>query len=375
MRKIMYIDCQSMSNLAIYDYGVLSEFTGSIIYVCSKYYDYKSLANNIKQVKLFKYNKISNKLLKAISYLCSLFQLLLLIIKEKPNVIHVQWYRVPLLDYYFYSFIKKTTKAHFVFTAHNLLPHDSGHKYYNIFRNSYIMFDRIIVHSDRTQKELCENFGITESKIKVVPHGILDIPVNENTIQNNLHEFYKQYDIKDKTVFLSLGFQTIYKGTDLLAKAWSEEKKLHSNNNIRLIIAGIQKSIDISYLYQYSNVIVRNKRLSNEEFVFLLRHANVYLLPYRKISQSGALLTALKERVPVLVSKVGGLTDPFKIANIGWIIEPNDIDSLKNQLIYLSENKEEIIKIQKSKSKWDRISNYYSWKRISKRTFDIYSNL
>ena len=38
--KIIYIDPQSMRNLSIYDYGVLSEIQGDVTYICSKYYDH-----------------------------------------------------------------------------------------------------------------------------------------------------------------------------------------------------------------------------------------------------------------------------------------------------------------------------------------------
>ena len=40
-KKIFYIDPQSMNNLSEYDYSVTKEIDCEIIYLCSKYYDYK----------------------------------------------------------------------------------------------------------------------------------------------------------------------------------------------------------------------------------------------------------------------------------------------------------------------------------------------
>ena len=69
---IMYINPQSMKNLSIYDHGVLSSFKDKVIYVCSTYYDYKAMNDNIAFILLFKYNRISNPIVKAASYLLSL---------------------------------------------------------------------------------------------------------------------------------------------------------------------------------------------------------------------------------------------------------------------------------------------------------------
>ena len=108
-----------------------------------------------------------------------------------------------------------------------------------------------------------------------------------------------------------------------------------------------------------SNVVVEDRKISNEEFVYLLRHTDVYLLPYRLISQSGALLTALNERVPVLVSDVGGLTDPLKIAEVGWSVTPDDYNSLKHMLIHLSAHPNEVAKIKNDANAWNTIANEY----------------
>ena len=57
---------------------------------------------------------------------------------------------------------------------------------------------------------------------------------------------------------------------------------------------------------------VLDKFLSDNEFNDLIEKSDVLIFPYRKISQSGVLLTALAHRKPVLVSRVGGLTQPLK---------------------------------------------------------------
>ena len=43
--KIFYIDPQSMRNLSVYDYNMLSEVTDNVYYYCSVYLDYKRNPN------------------------------------------------------------------------------------------------------------------------------------------------------------------------------------------------------------------------------------------------------------------------------------------------------------------------------------------
>lgn len=181
-RTIIYINPQSMRNLSIYDYGVMSEYKYNIIYICSKYYDYKKLNDNIIQLKLFKYNKISNPILKLLSYILSLINIFRVVLSEKPDVIHIQWFRVPVIDYFFYSLLKATTRARIVYTAHNVLPHNSGKKYFKIFKRAYNIFDKIIVHTQRTKEEICSTFNIPQNKINIIRHGLLEMTDRKSVV-------------------------------------------------------------------------------------------------------------------------------------------------------------------------------------------------
>ena len=372
---IMYINPQSMKNLSIYDHGVLSSFKDKVIYVCSTYYDYKAMNDNIAFIRLFKYNRISNPIVKAASYLLSLARLLILIMHTRPEILHIQWFRIPYVDYCFYSLIKTMFKTKIVYTAHNILPHNTGDTYKHTFCKAYRMFDKIIVHSQRSKDELCSTFNINGDNIHVVRHGLLNMPYDIRLLKTNEHQYLLKYDIKHKTVFLSLGEQSPYKGIDLLAKIWAETPELRNNKNIALVVAGKQKGIDISCLNGIDNAIVENRVLPNDEFIFLLQHANVYLLPYKTISQSGAMLTALSEKIPVLVSDVGGLTEPFSISKVGWVVPANDTDALRSQLVYLSKHIEEISYVKNDVLAWKKIAMAFNWEKISNETLKVYFSI
>jgi glycosyltransferase involved in cell wall biosynthesis len=140
-----------------------------------------------------------------------------------------------------------------------------------------------------------------------------------------------------------------------------------------LILAGKVVGIDLTPLKQCANVKVEDSRLTNEEYMFLLRRTDVYMLPYRKISQSGALFTAMTEHIPLLVSDAGGLSEPLDMANIGWKVKAGDKESLRQQLIYIANHNEDIAKIKDDSDSWERLCDAYGWTEISHKTSVLYN--
>ena len=70
MKKLVFIDPQSYSNLALYDYNLLENLIGyDKVFVCSVLYDLKKPKDTYLK-HYFKYNIVHNSFAKLISYLC-----------------------------------------------------------------------------------------------------------------------------------------------------------------------------------------------------------------------------------------------------------------------------------------------------------------
>lgn len=378
MKKIFYIDPQSMINLARYDYSLLSGIDLPIYYFCSKYYD--TVVNpRINYKRVFAYNKMSRNWMKAISYISSWLLILLYAIILRPKVVHIQWFRIPCFDYVVVRLLQCLFRIRVVYTAHNILPHkDHESKNTETFRKAYQKFDRIIVHSQATKKELMTTFLVPEDRIEVIRHGILPFNVTDaqyNACKEVLDQKYAA--LRGKTVFSALGYQNFYKGTDLLARVWAETPQLRNNRDVVLLIVGQvnDASMDLSLLEGIDNVILDLRRISDEEFLYLLRHTSVYLLPYRAISQSGAMLTVLTERVPLLLSDVGALAEPLTVARVGWKMQRADEDELRNALLHILDHQEEIDAIRADREAWEKVCAFYDWQQISRQTQQLYESL
>lgn len=374
-KKIFYIDPQSMNNLSEYDYSVTKEIDCEIIYLCSKYYDYK-INPKLKYIYVFKYNYIKNVFRKSLSYVISLIYIAILIIKYKPVLVHIQWFKIPKLDYLFWKVVKKIFRIKIIHTAHNVLPHNTGNTYHDIYRKIYKnLSDKIIVHSTNTQEELCGLFHIEKEKVTIIRHGLLKMQYNEFEYKNQFRNSPLYEIIQDKIVFTSLGEQSYYKGSDLIIKTWLKTPQLNQSDKCVLVMAGKFDKIDYKKIENHKNVFIKNQRISNEEYMFWLKHTDAYLLPYRTISQSGALLTALSEHIPVITTNVGGISEPISIANIGWNIGDAKIENLQKTLLNILHSPEEILNIKKDDEGWKKIEKFYDWRKISKETELLYKFL
>ena len=374
-KSYVYIDPQSYQNLAIYDHSLLSHIDGDIHYVCSKLYNYKTLPSNVRQHRLFSYSKYQHKPIKAISYIFSCLMLAIRLLWWRPTIIHIQWFRIPAFDSRFYILLKKILGCRIVFTAHNIVPHDTGRRYYPYFDSFYRQIDAIIVHTEATKQELFASFNLPEDKVAVIEHGLLNIQYDPQLLEKQKAEFDNHYQLKGKMVFSALGYQYEYKGVDTLVQVWASTPELCQNSQCKLLLIGKNRGVDLSAASNICNVMIEDRIASDEEFFYLLSNTDVYLLPYKQISQSGALLTVINTDTPVLVTNIGGLTDPFKIASIGWQMPQLSEETLRNQLLWLLKHPEEIKKIKENKEDWNKLRKYYSWERIGLLTQQLYDNV
>lgn len=371
MKKLIYVDPQSYNNLSLYDYSLLKGMKKyRIIYCCNKQYDGPKLENVVFS-PIFVYRRKMNPIVKIISYLFSLFKLIAILKSEKPDVLHIQWWKQWHIDYIFLSIYKKYAKQ-IVFTAHNLVPHENGDNIKSKCIKYYKKVDKIIVHDNNSRIELEKNFGIETNKIAVIVHGVLDFKVDEKEVESIMNKISEKYQLKNKLVFATMGGQSYYKGTDLICDAFLSSDFLKNNSNVFLVIAGKGEIATQKISNQYNNVWIANYILSDPEFQAIMRLTDVMLLPYRRISQSGVLLTAIQNQIPFVVTSKGGLAEPLAVASVGWNIHVASVESVRECMEYLANDIANTKSVKHNQFNWDLVKSKYDWKNISLQTEDFY---
>lgn len=370
--KMFYIDPQSYSNLALYDYNLLKNLPHETeIIFCGSFLYNQPIPKNVKFIPVFRYNKLQNNIFKLLSYWFSIIRLFMLVCKMKPDVVHIQWIRCFILDYLFLNLLKYKG-IRIVYTAHNVLPHNSGNKYRNQFNKYYHKLDAIIVHSLISKQEIIDLFNVDETKIHVIRHGVLNYPIPQEKIWMRAEQLKKEIGIGNHIVFSVIGTMSFYKGCDLVVDLWKKNMALQDNDKYKLLIVGKNQGIGFSDIQHVKNVYIVDAYVDDESLLAYMSLTDVLLLPYRKISQSGVLLTAIAQCVPFVVSDAGGISEPLSLADVGWNMGDASLENLNKCVMNLIHSSEEIRLKKDNVEGWDRLQQLYSWNNIALETYNLY---
>lgn len=360
--KVFYIDPQSYNNLSEYDCSLLSNFENiETHYYCSVRFD-REFDYGIKKI-IFSYQ---NKpfYLKFFSYFFSLKRIIKDVKYIKPEILHIQWFKVPFLDIFFLKKIKKLGCTKIVYTAHNLLPHNTGKKYRSSYLKIFSLVDGVIFHDGKTMAEY-KNIFPNGAVSTVIPHGKL--------FSGKTDIVLKKY--QDNILRVSfLGSISEYKGIRLLVNAWLNSDILQGDK-FELTVAGRGDIPYLESLRKIKNVIIDNRFISNEEMLKYYSETDITIMPYINISQSGVLLTNIGLHIPVIVSKVGGLTQPFEIKKIGYILSDISEKSIISTLVLAQKELKQLRELKGNTKEWEELDKFYDWKNIAVKTVNFYLSI
>ena len=183
-------------------------------------------------------------------------------------------------------------------TAHDILPREPRRGQLEAQRRLYERFDALVVHSEHGRGRLTGELEIDPALVHVIPHGVFE------HLANGAQSDGASVPQTDKPVVLCFGLMRPYKGIDVLLEAWGEV------DDAELWIAGMPR-MDISPLAAAAPANVRffPRFITDDELPAYFRRADLVVLPYREIDQSGVLFTALAFGKPLLLSDVGGFPE------------------------------------------------------------------
>jgi glycosyltransferase involved in cell wall biosynthesis len=218
---------------------------------------------------------------------------------QTADVVHFQWLAVQHLDGRLLPSKNAPSGARrpLVLTAHDILPREPRPGQVASQRRLFERFDAVVVHSEHGRLRLTGELGVDPARVHVIPHGAFA------HLATAAVETPPPFET-DRPVVLCFGLMRPYKGIDVLLEAW------RGIDAAELWIAGMPR-MDIAPLVASAPPGVRfvPRFIGDGELPAYFRRADLVVLPYREIEQSGVLFTALGFGKPLLLSDVGGFPE------------------------------------------------------------------
>jgi glycosyltransferase involved in cell wall biosynthesis len=297
--------------------------------------------------------------------------------KRKPSIIHFQWLPVPSIDGRYLAKLRRV--APLIMTVHNTTAfHGSlGQRLHQEigFGSIFQHLSGAIVHTEFSKQTVIERGWLPAEKVHVVPHGALNYyrsvasplpsPSPGSTVQ-----------AAEPTV-LFFGAIEHYKGVDLLIRAFAALPPGMRETN-RMCIAG-KPGMNMIGLRELALSLEIEHRItwilrfvSEEEVPGLFGSAAVVVLPYRKIDQSGVLMTAIAFDKPIIASRLGGLAETIQDNVHGRLFPAGDVSALTaalQEMLGQSERRSEMENAVRE------LRGSLSWENSAARTIKVYKQL
>jgi len=303
----------------------------------------------------------------------------------RPRIFHILWNnkfeffdRTLLMLYY------KLLGKKIVLTVHNVNTAKRDHSDSALnrltLRIQYQLAHHILVHTGQMKAELLRDYGVNKSVVSVIPFGINN-SIPTTSLTSRAAKGRLGLTETDKTL-LCLGRLAPYKGLEYLIAAFQDLAPKH--RDYRLVIAGrpdhnpdYARTIAelVRPLTGDGRILLRMEHVPEDEMEVYFKAADVSVLPYKQIYQSGVLFLSYSFGLPVLAADVGSLKEDILEGRTGFVFRPEDPADLARAIerffasdLYseLSNRRQEIK---------DFCETHHSWDTVAALTLAVYANL
>lgn len=278
----------------------------------------------------------------------ALFELIKLIKKEKPNIIHLNSSKISILGSLAAKLIIGNWKF-VIYTVHGWVfnePLPWWHKkiYFVIEKFTAKFKDKIICVSEYDKNIAIKNNICQENKLNTIHNGIdyenlkfLDKQTAKNQLFNLIETRYKIQDTR-YTIIGTVANLYKTKGINYLIDAASRIIKQNSQVLFMVIGDGLERK---NLEHQINRLNLRNNffLLGNINNAYqYLKAFNIFVLPSVKEGLPYTILEALAAKLPVIATKVGGIPEIIHDGINGLLVEPKNSATLQQAIQRLLNN-------------------------------------
>ena len=289
------------------------------------------------------------------------FLLLIFIIRNKFNVIHIVW---PLN---IYEFILYYLKRRMILTVHDPFPHSGLDTFIVRLRRKFAFkfISRLIILNKAQRQQFIDYYNLKK-------HDAIDSQLSCYSYLNTI-KTDNSFLSNNNRYILFAGNISKYKGLDYLLPAMV---KVHNAfPDVKLIIAGRGYfHFDVSKYKELNYIEFRTYFIPEEELVSLIKNALFIICPYTDATQSGVIMSAFAFNKPVVATNVGGLPEMLGYGRYGILVKKKEIESLTEGIVKLLSDEDLLIKFSEH-IKCDFGTGNNSWKVIASKIRNDYSKI
>jgi D-inositol-3-phosphate glycosyltransferase len=242
------------------------------------------------------------------------------------RVAHFHFFHVGALEW-FNVMLARAVGLRVVITAHDVDGFNQGSSKPWFTRSAYAMASRVIAHSQVARRELVERLGVKEDKLDVILHGnyVDKVP---SAITREMARARFGFSPTQR-VLLFFGHIKDVKGLDVLLRGFAIARA--TDPSLHLLIAGRVWKSDFS---RYAALIEQHglaphctlhiRYIEDAEAPYFYLCADLVVLPYLRIYQSGVVLEAMSHGSPVLVSDIPGMLEVIEHGGTGFVFKSGD---------------------------------------------------
>lgn len=291
------------------------------------------------------------------------------------DVVHVEWM---LLEESRFGLMPRLRAACeragslLVFTAHNVTPHDAKSPNLRAIAQNMDCAHVVIAHTDHVARELREKVGI-QTPIEVIPHG----PLFTESELPNREAACKRLGVNEgerrAPTVLFQGLARPYKGLDLLGEAWPAVRSVFPE--ARLLVVG-RALDDVARAHQQTIAELPGTTVV-QEYVSVKRMLDYYAVsdivafPYRSISQSGALMTAVGLGRPTVVTPIEGFTEQTRELGSSIVARAVESEAIAEAIVDGLARREELLHAAQ-RDRAALADSPIGWAQVGKRTREVY---
>jgi glycosyltransferase involved in cell wall biosynthesis len=271
----------------------------------------------------------------------------------------------------------RNLKMPVITTLHTVLKNPNGEQR-RVMDELLAISDYVVVMSERGVEILHEVFTVPPGKVRLIPHGIHDVPF----IDPN---FYKdKYGVEGKTVILTFGLLSPQKGIEVVLRALP--KVIQNHPNVVYLVAGVTHPNLLRHegekyrlsLQRLANeldikghVIFHNKFVSIEELKELITLSDIYITPYLEETQitSGTLAYSFAAGNAVISTPYWHAQELLADGK-GILVPFGDSDSITKAITRLIQNEVERHTMRKNAY---LLGREMTWSKVAQQYGDLFA--